>query len=312
VGIWAIALEQRIKELAQTAPDFGILVELEAMLPQSNAVQTREAIRARVGAFRHFEGQLPAIEQAERAYLADATTSDDLVITARRPAVVDVAQLVTYRRIRNHADPFDVLNANLSVVGVKGALPVARAAEVALIRRYDELHYDQLQGPDGDVFRRPAGYNIHPRYRVLAQRAAETHRAPEFLEEILPAFRDSERDPEYLRIDHYVSRLVEGNLIRLAIATIRPLTRGVLIDLPKWPRQVMPLSRLMFEEYEGPQPLVNMQGDVVDWQELVRRHPESNVASTALASPTIPPAEPTWMVAYEEEAEAYAPPGPTP
>jgi hypothetical protein len=307
-GEWARQLSEQIERVERQAPDFGALIELETALPQKAAVRDRGSVCARVDAFREFEAQLPAVERAERSYILDVTAPEGSLTIFPRPPLVNIAQLVTYRRIRNHGDPLSIIKSNLEAVGVSGAMQIARAGEIALTRRYDELRYDRLQGADGDVFRRPAGSDVHPRYRMLAQRAVEIDAAPEFLEEVLPAFRDGERDPEYLRIDRYVSRLVEAELIRAAIGIIRPLTRGELIGSPKWPGRIAPVADLLFEEQEGFRPLLNASGEMVDWQDLVRRHPDARRAETGPRDMEPLDAEQTWIQPAVEDREAYASP----
>ena len=313
VGRWMIDLDRHLAYIEQIAPDFGAFVELETALPPGVAIHNRQAIQARVQSFRDFEAQLPAVERSERTYLFEATTPHGIHTASVRPPLVDVAQLVTYQRIRNHADPFAVLNTNFAAVGIGGAIQVVRAAEIALTRRYEELHSDRLMGTDGDVFHRPAGFDVHPRYRALAQRAVAAQKAPEFLEEIFHSFADGERDLEYLRIDRYVSRLVEAGCIRTAIGIIRPLTRGELIGPPAWPKRIAPVTNLMFDELHGSRPLVDAGGGVIAWQELVARHPEAKPMTAAHDGMERDPVrESPWIKPSIEEAEAYAVPAPGP
>ncbi|MGI8546257.1 MAG: hypothetical protein ACR2M1_02820 [Gemmatimonadaceae bacterium] len=308
MGKWATDFCHQVEVIERVAPDFGAFLEIETALPSKVALHDRDTVAARVSAFREFEAQLPAVERAERNYILDVTAPEGGHTASPRPPLIDVARMVTYRRIRNHADPIAVLNTNLAAVGIEGAMQVARAGEIALVRRYDELRYDRLQGADGDVFRRPAGFDVHPRYREMAQHAVETGSAPDFLDDVLPAFRDGERDPEYLRIDRYVSRLVEADLVRSAIGMIRPLTRGELINEPKWSATLVPIAELLFEEQEGARPLLNASGQMVDWQDLVRRHPDANVAPAAMDMHSgMTAIEQSWILPALEDAEAYMP-----
>ena len=312
VGAWAVDLTHTIERAERMAPDFGAMVALEAMMPPSGAVQNHDTIGARVAAFREFESQLAGVERAERAYIMDVTAREGHHTASPRPPIVNVAQLVTYRRIRNHADPLTVVRTNLDAVGIDGAMQVARAGEIALARRYDELCFDRLQGANGDVYRRPAGFDLHPRYRAEAQRAVETQAVEKFLTGVLPSFRDGERDPEFLRIDRYVSRLVEADLVRTAIGIIRPLTRGELIEEPKWPGRVASFAVQLFDETEGQRPLLDAGGEMVDWQELVRRHPDARSSGERRVSAPPATAEPSWIAPAVEDREAYARPSAAP
>jgi hypothetical protein len=251
-------------------PEGRLALWIEAHLPDARAIRSTDALWRRVDDLKHLGVTLERILLEERRYARTIGLGPAQYDGIQRAPIIDVVMATAHERVLSHADPFTVFRESMIATRGQGEAVVARAIELALMRRLDELLGDK---PDpASLERRPVGWEIESNRRRPLLQAFNENRLPAELartERVL-----GERDPENQRIVLAATRLFESSMLLRAVAEFRPVASGLpATSSLRWPRALAKIAEQALVETEGKSPLTS-DGTKIPWTALVERHPD--------------------------------------
>jgi hypothetical protein len=271
VGLARAVVHNVTQEMAR-GNDGRLLLWVEAHLPDARAIRPADAMWQHFDDLEHLGAVVERILLEERRYARTIGLGPARYDGIQRAPITDVVMAVAFQRILNHADPFTVWKESMIATRGQGERVIARAIELALVRRIDELLGDK---PDpASKERRPVGWEIEPMRRRLLLDAFNQNRLPAELRRTGKIF--GERDPEYQRIAHAATRFYESGMVLHAVSEFRPIGSGMPAASAtlKWPRALVVAAEHALRETEGRGAAMNSDGAKMPWTALVERHPQ--------------------------------------
>ena len=259
-----------------------LVLWVEAHLPDARAIRPADALWQRVDDLKHLGAVVERVLLEERRYARTIGLGPARYDGIQRAPITDVVMGVAVQRILNHADPFTVWKESMVATRGQGETVIARAIELGLLRRLDELLGDKPDPASNE--RRPVGWEIEPMRRRPLLDAFNQNRLPAELRRTEKTF--GERDPEYQRIAQAATRLYESGMLLHAVSEFRPIASGMPAATAslKWPRALVAAAEAALRETEGRGAALNSDGAKMPWTALIERHPQFKAPEASAVS----------------------------